>query len=282
MEQQTDRHPSALPLQWPGEQWLKKETNSMFCCQSETYWVIPHCALFPKLLVQTHPWQQGHCSSHGSLMNRMAATAAKKLWLCTAKCEFSMTLLGLWLTSQAYAGNRELSNSQEKNWLMDIQQDTMMVILICFETQVLTLDTALILMFKSHSRAGWKMLMCESKWHTWLSVLLVHPARYSSTRAKRCLHILSIYKLQNCIREDTTVLLKWIHGSIWASNQWSWSVICSSGMKETGPLEKIAAITLWVQEVTTDVLKPQENAEDEKPSPGLQKISGSAICSKEY
>lgn len=163
------------------------------------------------------------------------------------------------------------SISQGKNWHINIQQDTMTVILIRFEIQVLTLATALILMFKSSSRSGWKMLMCESKWYTQLSVLLGQPASYSSTRAKRCLHILSIHKLRNCIREDMTVFLKWIHDSMWASNQLSLSVICPPGMGETGPLERTAAITPWVQEVTTDKLKQQENVEDEKQSPGLQK-----------
>lgn len=42
-------------------------------------------------------------------------------------------------------------------------------------------------------------------------------------------------------------------------------------MGETGPLERTAAIIPWVQEVTTDKLKQQENVEDEKQSPGLQK-----------
>lgn len=156
------------------------------------------------------------------------------------------------------------SNFQWKNQHIDIQQDAMMVIFICFEIQVLTLATALIWMIKSQSRAGWKILMCESKWYTQLSVLLGHPARYSSTRAKRCLHILSIHKLWNCIREDTTLLLKWIHDPLWASIQWSLSVIYPSGMGDTDPLERTASITLRVQEITTDTLKQQENAEDEK------------------
>lgn len=69
------------------------------------------------------------------------------------------------------------SNSQGKNQHDNIQQDTMKVILICFEIQVPALATALILMFKSHSGAGWKMLTCESKWYTQLSVPLGHPAR---------------------------------------------------------------------------------------------------------
>lgn len=70
---------------------------------------------------------------------------------------------------------------------------------------------------------------------------------------------------------NTIVLLKWIHDSM-SSNQWSLSPIpCPSGMGETGALERIAAITTWVQEVTTDTLKQQENTEDEKKSPGLQK-----------
>lgn len=162
------------------------------------------------------------------------------------------------------------SNFQGKNQHINIQQDITMVIFICFEIQILTLDTALIWMLKSHSRAGWEILMCESKWCTQLSVLLGRSARYSSTRAKRCLHILSIHKLWNCIREDTTLLLKWVHDPLWASIQWSLSVIRPSGMGDTGPLERTASITLRVQEITTDTLK-QENAEDEKQSPRLQK-----------
>lgn len=132
---------------------------------------------------------------------------------------------------------------REKNWHINIQENTITIILICFEIHVLTLATALILMFKSTSRSGWKILMCESKWCTQLSVLLGHSARDSSARATRCLHILSIHKLWNCIREDMTVLLTWIHYSMWASNQWSLSVICPPGMGETGPLERIGAIT---------------------------------------
>lgn len=42
-------------------------------------------------------------------------------------------------------------------------------------------------------------------------------------------------------------------------------------MGETGPLERMAAITPWVPEVITDTSKQQENAEDEKKSPRLQK-----------
>lgn len=78
-------------------QLLKWEATAASSGQSETCRVAPRAALLPKLLVWTQPRWHGHCTSSWELVKRTAATAVKKIWLSTAKCEFSMTLLGLWL-----------------------------------------------------------------------------------------------------------------------------------------------------------------------------------------
>lgn len=78
-------------------QRLKWEATAVSSCQSETCRVAPRAALFPKLLVWTQPRWHGHFTSSWYLVKRTAATAVKKIWLYTAKYEFAMTLLGLWL-----------------------------------------------------------------------------------------------------------------------------------------------------------------------------------------